>query len=602
MDFNQLDSQTQALLLKEANRRGISRRDFLRLVGSSAGAAIVAYLATACGAPPPTPAPPPPPTSVPAPAATSVPPTGVPPTAVPPTVAPTRPPATPTPVRTGKLVYAWSSPFDDLDPNATTSTRAGRLGIHVIEPLVWQPKAGQFAPGLAASWEASPDATQYTFKLRKDVKFHDGTPFDAKAVKFTFDRIVDPALKSQTALSLMGPYKSTEVIDDYTVKVTFKQPYAPFLDSCSTPYLGITSPAAVAKYGKDYGVTMIVGSGPFILKSFKPGSEAVLVPNPDYKWAPDIMKHNGPPYLESITWKVIQETGTRTGTVETGEVNFIEDVPTVDVKRLKANPDIVVLALAQGGSGESLMMNVTRPPTDQLAVRRAIQQAIDKKGMSDAVFDGVYPVACSIIQPSIFGYDPETCKMYPYDLAAAKKSLADAGWVDTNNDGIVEKGGQPLALDLYFRQLPLNQSMSQYVQNQLRKVGINVNLIGLERAGYFDAVRAGKHHLQFWWETFTDPDGVRIMVHSSNAGGGTNRNNYVNAEMDKLIADAAATSDPAKRKELYAKIQKKVLDEAVMINLCDDQSIYAYRKGIQDFAMDIGGNYPYFYDTFIAKT
>jgi peptide/nickel transport system substrate-binding protein len=313
------------------------------------------------------------------------------------------------------------------------------------------------------------------------------------------------------------------------------------------------------------------------------------------------MKHNGPPYLESIEWKVVQETGTRTGTLETGEVNFIEDVPTIDVQRLKGVADIVVLALPQAGSGESLMMNFKRSPTDQLAVRRAIQQGIDKQGMSDAVFDGVFPPACSIIQTSVFGYDPATCQMYPYNVDAAKKALADGGWVDANRDGIVEKDGQPLKLDLYYRSLPLNQAMSQYVQNQLRKVGIDVNLIGLERAGYFDAVRAGKHHLQFWWETFTDPDGVRIMLHSVNANGGTNRNNYVNPEMDKLIDDAAATSDPEKRKALYAQIQKKVLDEAIMVNLCDDQSLYAYRKGIQDFAMDIGGNYPYFYDTYITK-
>src|SRR5439155_1098346 len=120
----------------------------------------------------------------------------------------------------------------------------GRIGLHLVDPLVWQTQPGQFAPGLATSWTASPDATSYTFKLRSDVRFHDGTPLTAEAVKVTFDRIVDPETKSQTAFSFIGPYDRTEVVDPYTVRVRFKTPYAAFLDGASTPYLGIISPPA----------------------------------------------------------------------------------------------------------------------------------------------------------------------------------------------------------------------------------------------------------------------------------------------------------------------------------------------------------------------
>ena len=117
------------------------------------------------------------------------------------------------------LVYGMASPFDTLDVTVTTATVVGRMGLHVVDPLVWPARPGEYAPGLATSWTVSPDATAYTFKLRDDVKFHDGTPFNAEAVKVTFDRVVDPATKSQTAISFIGPYDRTEVLGPHEVRV-----------------------------------------------------------------------------------------------------------------------------------------------------------------------------------------------------------------------------------------------------------------------------------------------------------------------------------------------------------------------------------------------
>ena len=124
----------------------------------------------------------------------------------------------------GTLIYGMASPFDTLDVTVTTSSYVGRMGLHVVDPLVWSVRAGEYAPGLATSWTASPDATAYTFNLRDDVKFHDGTPLTAEAVKVTFDRIVDPATKAQTAFSFIGPYDRSEVLGPLQVRVRFKRP------------------------------------------------------------------------------------------------------------------------------------------------------------------------------------------------------------------------------------------------------------------------------------------------------------------------------------------------------------------------------------------
>jgi peptide/nickel transport system substrate-binding protein len=502
----------------------------------------------------------------------------------------------------GSIIYGMYTKFDTLDPTITTFSVVGTIGYHVDDPLVWQPTAGKFVPGLAESWTISPDGTVYTLKLRKDVKFHDGTPFNAAAVKFTFDRIMDPATKSQTAFSLMGPYDSSEVVDDYTINVKFKQPYAPFLNSLSLSYLSPQSPTAVKAAGKDYGVTSLVGTGPYKFKSYKPDQEVVLVKNPDYKWGPDFLMKDGGPFLDTITIRIIPEDNTRSAALQSGELTFADTLPTEEFKSLSDNKNLTIVSPVQAGSGHTVMMNVTNPPLDDVKVRQALEWATDKQGLIDTVFSGVFKPACSPLTSNLFGYDPKTCDVYHFDPAKAGALLDEAGWKMNTSTGIREKNGKPLTLGFYFRSDDnRSREMSTFLQNNWKKVGVNLDLQGLERAGYFDAVRAGKHHMQFWWETATDPDVVRILFHSSNADGGTNRNRYKNAEMDKLIDDAAAESDPAKRAALYSQIQAKALNEAIMIYLADPLTINGMSNKLKGVVMDWGGNYPFFHAAYVEK-
>jgi len=511
-------------------------------------------------------------------------------------------PAVQAPTPGGTLIYGLATKFDTLDPTVTTFSVVGKIGYHVFDPLVWQPSAGKFEPGLAESWQIAADAKTYTFKLRKDVKFHDGTPFNAQAVKFTFDRIADPATKSQLAISLLGPYEGTDVVDDATVRVRFKTPYAPFLDSVSVPYLSPVSPDAVRKAGKDFGSTALVGTGPFKFESYRSDAEVVLVKNDDYKWGPAYLKSRGAPYLDKIVWRVIPESTTRIATAESGELQFVEDVPTQDYQRVKSAGRLTVLDPLQAGSGHSMMMNVQNPPFDDVRVRRAIEWAVDKNAMNQTVWNGVFKPSCSAITPNVLGYDAKMCDKYKYDATRAAALLDEAGWRLNTATGVREKDGLPLKLGLYFRSDSDNaRNMATFLQGNLKPVGIQLDLQGLARAGYFDAVRAGKHHMQFWWESHGDPDVLRILVHSSNANGGTNRSRYKNAEMDRLIDDAAAQTDVEKRKALYSQIQNKLLDDAVMIFFADPLSIFAFQKTLRDVSVDWTGNYPFFHVAYLQK-
>lgn len=503
---------------------------------------------------------------------------------------------------TGTLTYGMAGGFDTLDVTTTTFTRVGRIGLHVVDPLVWSTGPGQYAPGLATSWTISPDATTYTFRLREDVKFHDGSPFNAEAVKVTFDRIVDPATRAQTAFSFIGPYDRTDVVDNFTVRVRFKSPHASFLNGASSPYLGIISPAALRKYGRDFGREVFVGTGPFLLQSYRTDAEVRLIRNPNYNWAARIFKHEGVPYLQNIVFRIIPEESTRLATLETGETLFIEDVPVADYERLKRSRDKVLLEIAQAGSGHSLMMNQQRAPMNELGVRRAVMHGIDKEGLVKTVWNGVFKAACSPLTPNMLGFDAETCKKAPYNADQARRLLEEAGW-RPGPDGIRVKDGQRLNLDHFLQTTPQkSQEMAAFIQANLKQVGINVNLNVLARAGYLDAVRQGRHHFQFWWDTGTDPGQMlRILFHSSNAGGGTNRNNYRNTEMDQLITQIGAIAEPARRREVIVKAQQKAIDEAIMVYLADPPSLYAHDRSVTGVWVDWGGNYPYFYDTRVAR-
>lgn len=499
------------------------------------------------------------------------------------------------------LTYAMAGGWDTLDPNRTTFFRVGRTMLHVVEPMLWQTGPGVFEPGLATSWEVNDDATEYRLTLREGVMFHDGTPFNAEAVRFTYDRIVDPATQSQTARTILGPYLETEVLGEYEVIIRFSRPFAPFLNSLSYPYLGIVSPSAYAETDPDdWGESVLVGTGPFKLESYEPGSRVELVRNDDYDWAPEHFGRSGPAAFERIVFELVTESTPRVGSLMTGEAQFIEDVPTLDVPAIDGDPSFVVAQVPHSGAGRALMFNFQREPTGELAVRRAIQLASDKDSMLLTVFDGFGTPSCGPLTPVVPFFDEATCDMYTYDPEAARAVLDEAGWV-LGADGMRQRDGERLVIEHFYQANdPISVQMAQVMQADLADVGIHVELNGLAGAGFLDAVRRGDHNTQNWFQSGTDPDILRNNFHSSNAGGGPNRNNYIDEEMDALLDAAAGAADPAERGELYAQIQRKIMDEAIMLFYVDPVVLFAHSAGLQDPYFYLSSIFPYFYPASFA--
>jgi peptide/nickel transport system substrate-binding protein len=465
----------------------------------------------------------------------------------------------------------------------------------MFDQLVREPSPGKFVPSLAQRWDVNPTADEYTFYLRNDVKFHDGTPFNAEAVKYTFDRVVNPDLKSQAAFSAIGPYDSSTVVDPYTIKVKFRTGYAPFLDSVAQPFLSIVSPTAAEKYGKDFGNNP-VGSGPFKFDSYTTDTAVKMVKNSDYAWAPSVYRHTGPPYLDTLTWRILSDPQTRVAALKAGEVHFMEDLPLQNYAEVQGNSAYQIIEGIMAGSGYAMMINVTKPPTDDVKVRQAMEWATDKVGIIKATWSGLFQPACSVLTSISFGYDASTCQAYSYDPQKAAALLDEAGW--KLNGDVRTKDGQELAIDVYYRaDLQVNVDQVTFLQASYQAIGMKVNLHGLAQAGYFDAVRRGDHNMQPWWGPATDPDVVRQYFYSANANGGTNRSRYKNPDMDKLIDEAASYTDPAKRQATYTTIQKKALDEAIMIYIADSKNIFTTQKSkVNDVVLDWSSTYPQLYD------
>ena len=503
----------------------------------------------------------------------------------------------PEPKPGGDIVFGQDSEPDTLDPHVTGSRHAYIDIISVFDTLIVQDDDLSFKPWLAERWEVSPDQLTYTFSLRKGVTFHDGTPFNAQAVKFSFDRMVDPETKSRAARAALGPYTGSEVVDDYTIKVSFSQPFGPFFDGLSQAILAPVSPAAVQKFGADFGDNP-VGTGPYMFKEWVKKDRVVLVKNPDYNWPAPIFKHTGPGYVDSITFKFITEDAIRVATVETGETNVINTVPPEDWVRAQNDPKFRTLSGVLTGKPYSWEMNTKVPPTNDPAVRQAILYAVDKDAVINTLFKGAYVKAFGPLAQPTIGYDKAVESMYPHDQAKAKAILDQAGWTP-GPDGIRVKDGQRLKLvwTTIIDPRPVEQ-----IQAQMKEVGIEVEPKLLPLPIQIPTGQKGEDYnlIQLRYVT-GDPDVMRIIYYSKNIGIGFNWSLFSDPSFDKIVEDAAATTDLNKRKELYAQTQKVVMDQALTLPLHVSHQLMVTRGEVHGVRLDTRGNTPWLYDAYIEK-
>jgi peptide/nickel transport system substrate-binding protein len=509
----------------------------------------------------------------------------------------------------GTLTYGVSFDVDDtLDPQVTNYDSTIRIMLNVCEPLIWMPTATEFYPGLAESWEVSDDGLTYTFVLKQGVMFTDGTPFNAEAVQFTFDRVVegrdlnaageevDPetVIVPGQGFNQIDAYDHAEIIDDHTIALVLSRPFAPFLSGLNG-YLGIVSPTAVQEMGLAEFGRKPVGTGPFMVQEWVEHDHVTLVKNPDYNWGSSFFEHSGAAYLDEMIYKIIPDDAVRTGTLLSGESQYIDTADPLQLADLQENPEIVVIQQGQPGTGYILLFNMARTESPQadVNVRRALSYAIDKEAMNQAVWGGIFSPAASPLMKPTFGYEPKTEEVYTYDPATANSMLDEAGWA--LNGEIREKDGQPLTLYWPTQDRPNDRAMATFVQGAFRAVGVDVVVEPMERGAYAERQENGDYDLSFLWFSYADPDVLRTLFFSENIGN-FNYAHYSNPEVDQMLLDAAASTDVEERQSLYSQIQLQMLDDAVTIPLGDSITYNAKRANLEGDFLDFLASYVWMND------
>ncbi|MDQ3654819.1 MAG: ABC transporter substrate-binding protein [Chloroflexota bacterium] len=482
----------------------------------------------------------------------------------------------------GDLIIGYAQEQPTLDAPVPNSDAQSRLLNSVLDPLVWQPESGVFEPGLATSWESNEDSTEFTFRLRDDVIFHDGTPFNAEAVKVSFDRVADPELRA-LLVGLLGPYEQTEVVDEFTARVRFGEPYPLFLDSLSKTGIRPVSPTAVEQFGPDFGQN-IVGTGPFKLRSF--AEDAVVLERfEEYAWGPAFLEHEGPAFLDTITYRFIPEDSTRVTALETGEVQFIDFTPPQQVDRLEVDDRFTVDLLYVPGLPQILQMNVDKAPTSDKAVRQAIQHAVNHQAIVDVVWFGKAKPAYGVLASTTPGYWAGVEEVYPYDPERARQLLDETGWT-AGADGVREKDGQRLEL-LYVTSTAAVPT-GEIIQAMLSEVGIALTVEALSSQASLAKYQENQHHIGRLGEITNDPSTMCFPVHSVNITGGTqgNRSRYSNPEVDQLCDEAARETDWETRVGMYEELQRIVADEAFIIGGYEQVLINTYSTALTDMRYD----------------
>jgi peptide/nickel transport system substrate-binding protein len=498
----------------------------------------------------------------------------------------------------GKLTYGLTLSPSGIDPHVNASSELGIPLTSVYDPLVWQVGEGTFSPGLAKSWEISPDGLTYTFFLRNDVTFHDGTPFNAEAVKINLDRIVDQDTKSQKAAIMLGPYDHTEVVNEHTVSIVLKEPFSPLLDALSQVYLAMASPAALEKWGEDYQMHQ-VGTGPFQFKEYVPGDHLALTVYPDYNWAPDFFRHQGRAYLDEIQFRFFAEPAVRALALEGDEAQVMGEIPPQDAPRLQSNTNFDLMPIPIPGQSLQMFINTQRSPTDDPNVRRALVYATDRQSIAETIFNGFSPTAYGPLSSGTLGFDKTLADTFPFDPAKARQLLEEAGWFAENGDGIRKKAGQTLRLDGYLMTWGLIPEVGTLLQAQLRNVGIDLQNRTVAYPAALDAARQSQHHLIPFILSNTDPDILRTFFHSQNTPNGFNWSKIEDPELDRLLTEGARILGNERRALIYGQVQQRIMDMALIIPIREYVNINAKSVHVKDLQFDVRGWFPLFYDVYL---
>ncbi len=464
------------------------------------------------------------------------------------------------------IVVAVDADVDTLHPtDFSTTVELGVLNQIYDTLLYYSPDGTKDPePRIAESYEISDDGLDYTFHLRDDVTFHDGTPVTADDVVFS----IELYKASEYQGSQISMLSSVEATDEHTVVCHLDAPYSPFLQGICSPMI---ASKAYYESSEDDFVNNPIGSGPYKFVSRAKGSNIKLEANEDY--------YRGAPEIKEVTFEVIPDSSTKAIALQTGEVNFAE-IDSATKPQLEANPAITI-AEVPTSSFSYIAMNTEKEPFNDVKVRQAINYAIDRDNLVAVCYDGEAEVNSNICAKERFGYSDDQFQ-YTYDPEKAKELLAEAG-IETPYDL-----GEILVAEKY-------SNLATVIQNDLKAVGLDVTISVKEFNSYISDLQNGSYGITALNMTLEGDTQTLEMAFTSDYIGIANNARYSDEEMDKLFEQARTETDNDKRAEIFNEIFTKVQDEAIYAVMCNPMTLYAYNSDLSCPEFVLEGNY-YLYD------
>jgi len=503
-----------------------------------------------------------------------------------PTPTPTTPavsPTTPAITKKDTLKVAIGTDLDTVDPHGQTTTTVLNVVRHIYETLLWFDAGGNVIPWLAERWEVSQDGLVYTFYLRKNIKFHDGSDFNATVVKANIDRWIDPTVRVPLRGNL-GPVKGAEVVDSYTVRIILSEPFAPFPRAVAN-YLLITSLDVIKRFGNKT-ITDVIGTGPYKFASWEKGKRVVLERNDEY-WGQK-------PSIRRIEWLIIPEASTRLAALLAGDVDFAYNLPPTDLERVKNDPKFVVL---NPTSNRIIFIAILpKGPLKDPKVRQALNYAVDKTAIINNILYGLGIDSQSPLPPHFFGYakmDP-----YTYDPQKARRLLEEAGFPFDRRLVLLHPTGRYLQ----------DKQVAEAIQAYLSRIGVQVELRTMDWPSFVATITKPLDQKDYdllllgWGPGVADAHFTLYeQFHSSRAPpAGLAAAHYNNSEVDSLLVQARRELNEMKRAELYRKAIEIIWKDAPWIFLYTQKWFYASTKDLKDFWVYVDGEMIFFDRAYFA--
>ena len=449
------------------------------------------------------------------------------------------------------------------DPRITMTGSEEQVIVQVFDRLLAKGADGGFQPYLARAWQVAPDARAITLQLRDDVIFHDGTKFDAEAVKYTFDTIVDPKTGSMGAVDVIGPYAGADILGPHEVRLRFASPFPRVLSALADNKASIVSPTAARRLGVGGFGQAPVGSGPFRFVSWQRGVQVVLARNPDYRWGPGDLPA-GPPRIAKVVHRFIPNAWTRIAALDAGEIDACEQAPPLDLRRMTMTGRYRALAGDTVGVPFGFSLNTSRGPFADVRVRRAFMTSVNRPWIAENLLFGQVHTAWGPLASSAAEYWPGVEAYYPFDLAAAGQLLDQAGW-RMGPHGVREKAGRPLAI---YLPILLEPQIGVALQAFAKRAGFDFKIEQVTHEKQEELIFANAYDLLSLHWTLPDAGVLEVPFLSSNIPGAGrfsfNWSRYQSPVLDKLLVEAAA-SPAAQRAGLYHQVQKTIMDQAIFL-------------------------------------